>query len=58
MTNNPLNARPGVGQERERAEYESERSTRLLLPGALLMTMRAQLLAALMLVDLRFPTLF
>ena len=30
----------------------------LLLPGALLMAMRAQLLAALMLIDLGFPTLF
>ena len=30
----------------------------LLLPGALLVAMRAQLLAALMLINLGFPTLF
>jgi len=39
----PKRTTPGVG---------------LLLPGALLMTMRAQLLAALMLINFRFPTFF
>jgi hypothetical protein len=33
-----------------------QRASRLLLPGALLMAMRAQLLTPFMLINLRFPT--
>jgi hypothetical protein len=39
-------------------KYGRERRSRLLLPGALLVAISAQLLAAFMLVDFRFSTLF
>jgi hypothetical protein len=39
-------------------ERMSETARRLLLPGALLVTIQAQLLAAFMFVDFRFATFF